>query len=205
STASRSTSIARRSSKLRRSQSGRPCCSSSALAMPVRRKRRNVSIVGWIMIIPSCLGWRSIGAASSVVVGRPPQIAVLAQAVLGVGIEKRVPPVGLEQPLDIARGGDAGGERAFAGEFEPFLTVGAGQPQYAETGAHRLLGMLARAEQTVDIGADGKPEGGGLGAQLVRGSLGHRLVCRRHVLARGGVVRLGGAARMTGDPLALVE
>jgi len=31
------------------------------------------------------------------------------------------------------------------------------QPQYAETGAHRLLGMLARAEQTVDIGADGKP------------------------------------------------
>jgi hypothetical protein len=27
-----------------------------------------------------------------------------------------VPPVGLEQPLDIARGGDAGGERAFAGE-----------------------------------------------------------------------------------------
>ena len=52
----------------------------------------HVSIVGWIMIIPSCLGWRSIGAASSVVVGRPPQIAVLAQAVLGVGIEKRVPP-----------------------------------------------------------------------------------------------------------------
>src|SRR6476660_4716123 len=51
------------------------------------------------------------------------------------------PPVGLEQPLDIARGGDAGGERAFAGEFEPFLTVGAGQPQYAETGAHRLLGQ----------------------------------------------------------------
>ena len=93
----------------------------------------------------------SIGAASSVVVGRTPQIAVLAQAVLGVGIEKRVPPVGLEQPLDIARGGDAGGERAFAGEFEPFLTVGAGQPQYAETGAHRSLGMLARAEQTVDI------------------------------------------------------
>jgi hypothetical protein len=40
---------------------------------------------------------------------------VLAQAVLGVGIEKRVPPVGLEQPLDIARGGDAGGERTFAG------------------------------------------------------------------------------------------
>ena len=35
-----------------------PCCSSSALAMPVSRKRRNVSIVGWIMIIPSCLGWR---------------------------------------------------------------------------------------------------------------------------------------------------
>jgi len=111
--------------------------------MPVRRKRRNVSIVGWIMIIPSCLGWRSIGAASSVVVGRTPQIAVLAQAVLGVGIEKRVPPVGLEQPLDIARGGDAGGERAFAGEFEPFFTVGAGQPQYAETGAHRLLGSAA--------------------------------------------------------------
>ena len=25
------------------------------------------------------------------------------------------------------------------------------------------------------------------------------------MLARGGVVRLGGAARMTGDPLALVE
>src|SRR5580692_1577781 len=96
-------------------------------------------------------GMASIGAVSSVVVGRTPQIAVLAQAVLGVGIEKRVPPVGLEQPLDIARGGDAGGERAFAGEFEPFLTVGAGQPQYAETGAHRLLGMLARAEQTVDI------------------------------------------------------
>src|SRR3984957_8706237 len=117
-------------------------------------------------------GMASIGAASSVVVGRTPQIAVLAQAVLGVGIEKRVPPVGLEQPLDIARGGDAGGERAFAGEFEPFLTVGAGQPQYAETGAHRLLGMLARVEQTVDIGADGKPEGGGLGAQLVRGALG---------------------------------
>ena len=93
-------------------------------------------------------------------------------------------PVGLEQPLDIARGGDAGGEGAFAGEFKPFLTVGAGQPQYAETGAHRLLGMLARVEQTVDIGADGKPEGGGLGAQLVRGALGHRLVCRRHVLAR---------------------
>ena len=89
-----------------------------------------------------------------------PQIAVLAQAVLGVGIEERVPPVGLEQPLDIARGGDAGGEGAFAGEFKPFLTVGAGQPQYAETGAHRLLGMLARVEQTVDIGADGKPEGG---------------------------------------------
>lgn len=44
----------------------------------------------------------SIGAASSVVVGRTPQIAVLAQAVLGVGIEERVPPVGLEQPLDIA-------------------------------------------------------------------------------------------------------
>src|ERR1700739_1037819 len=65
--------------------------------------------------------------------------------------------------------------------------------------------MLARVEQTVDIGADGKPEGGGLGAQLVRGALGHCLVCRRHVLARGGVVRLGGAARMTGDPLALVE
>src|SRR5580704_14336417 len=96
-------------------------------------------------------GMPSIGTASSVVVGRTPQIAVLAQAVLGVGIEKRVPPVGLEQPLDIARGGDAGGERAFAGEFEAFLTVGAGQPQYAETGAHRLLGMLARAEQTVDI------------------------------------------------------
>jgi hypothetical protein len=32
---------------------GQACCSSSALAMPVRRKRRNVSIVGWIMIIPS--------------------------------------------------------------------------------------------------------------------------------------------------------
>src|SRR5580693_7531774 len=64
-------------------------------------------------------GMASIGAASSVVVGRTPQIAVLAQAVLGVGIEKRVPPVGLEQPLDIARGGHAGGERAFAGEFEP--------------------------------------------------------------------------------------
>src|SRR6476619_2976320 len=92
-------------------------------------------------------GMASIGAASSVVVGRTPQIAVLAQAVLGVGIEERVPPVGLEQPLDVARGGDAGGERAFAGEFEPFLTVGAGQPQYAETGAHRLLGMLARVEQ----------------------------------------------------------
>src|ERR1700752_4030762 len=44
--------------EVRRSQSDRPCCSSSALAMPVRRKRRNVSIVGWIMIIPSCLGWR---------------------------------------------------------------------------------------------------------------------------------------------------
>src|ERR1700726_896160 len=100
-------------------------------------------------------GMASIGAASSVVVGRTPQIAVLAQAVLGVGIEKRVPPVGLEQPLDIGGGGDAGGERAFPGKFEPFLTVGAGQPQYAETGAHRLLGMLARAEQTVDIGADG--------------------------------------------------
>src|SRR6202040_2359789 len=114
-------------------------------------------------------GMPSIGAASSVVVGRTPQIAVLAQAVLGVGIEKRVPPVGLEQPLDIARGGDAGGERAFAGEFEPFLTVGAGQPQYTETGAHRLLGMLARAEQTVDIGADGKPEGGGLGAPACQG------------------------------------
>src|SRR5580700_164510 len=46
-------------------------------------------------------GMASIGAASSVVVGRTPQIAVLAQAVLGVGIEKRVPPVGPEQPLDI--------------------------------------------------------------------------------------------------------
>src|SRR6267154_3959329 len=97
------------------------------------------------------IGMASIGAASSVVVGRTPKIAVLAQAVLGVGIEERVPPVGLEQPLDIARGGDAGGERAFAGKFEPFLTVGAGQPEYAETGAHRLLGMLARGEQTVDI------------------------------------------------------
>src|SRR5580693_6417633 len=66
-----------------------------------------------------------------------------------------------------------GTPRIGVGEFEPFLTVGAGQPQYAETGAHRLLGMLARVEQTVDIGADGKPEGGGLGAQLVRGALGH--------------------------------
>src|SRR4029077_2724041 len=85
-------------------------------------------------------GMASIGAASSVVVGRTAQIAVLGQTVLGVGIEERVPPVGLEQPLDIARGGDAGGKRAFAGEFEPFLTVGAGQSQYGDTSALRLLG-----------------------------------------------------------------
>src|ERR1700719_199864 len=94
-------------------------------------------------------GMASIGAASSVVVGRTPQIAVLAQAVLGVGIEKRVPPVGLEQPLDIARGGDAGGERAFAGEFETFLTVGAGQPQYAETGAADSGGSRPRIRDDV--------------------------------------------------------
>jgi hypothetical protein len=25
--------------------------------MPVRRKRRNVSIVGWIMVIAFCVGW----------------------------------------------------------------------------------------------------------------------------------------------------
>jgi hypothetical protein len=37
---------------------------------------------------------------------------VLAQAVLGLGIEERVLPVGLEQPFDIARRSDAGGEGA---------------------------------------------------------------------------------------------
>jgi hypothetical protein len=39
--------------------------------------------------------------------------------------------------------GDGASMALAAGEFEPFLTVGAGQPQYAETGAQRLLGMLA--------------------------------------------------------------
>ena len=92
-----------------------------------------------------------IGAAGSVVIGRTTQIAVFAQTGLGSGIEERVLPVGLEQPLDIARGGDTGGQRALASEFEPILAVGSGQPQHTEAGAHPLLGMLARAEQTVDI------------------------------------------------------
>ena len=96
-------------------------------------------------------GMVSIGAAGSVVVGRTPQIAVLAQAVLGLDIEERMAPVGLEQSFDIARRGDAGGEGALAGEFEPILAVGTGQPQHAKTGARSLLGMLARAEQPVDI------------------------------------------------------
>jgi hypothetical protein len=93
----------------------------------------------------------TIGAGGSVVVGRTPQIAVLAQAVLGLDIEERMAPVGLEQSFDIARRGDAGGEGALAGEFEPILAVGTGQPQHAKTGARSLLGMLARAEQPVDI------------------------------------------------------
>src|ERR1700757_844780 len=106
-------------------------------------------------------GMASIGAASSVVVGRTPQIAVLAQAVFGLGIEERVSPVGLEQPLDIARGGDTGSQRTFAGEFKPGLAVSPGEPQHAETSAHPLLGMLARTEQPVDIGSNGGAEGGG--------------------------------------------
>jgi len=64
--------------------------------------------------------------------------------------------------------------RAFAGEFEPFLTVGAGQPQYAETGAHACSGMLARAEQTVDIGADGKARGRRPRCAACQGCAGHR-------------------------------
>src|ERR1700716_3332928 len=84
-------------------------------------------------------GMASIGAAGSVVVGRTPQIAVLAQAVLGLGVEERVLPVGLEQPLDIARGGDAGGERAFAGEFEPILAIGTGQPHWTDRTLRTLM------------------------------------------------------------------
>ena len=114
-------------------------------------------------------------ATGSVVVGRPPQIAVLTQAVFGWGIEKRVSPGGLEQPLDIARGGDPGGQRAFAGEFKPGLAVSAGEPQHAETSAHALLGMLARTEQPVDI----VPMAGPRAAALVRSLSGVRLAIAR--------------------------
>src|SRR5258708_8337725 len=41
-------------------------------------------------------GMASIGAAGSVVVGWTPQIALLAQAVPGLGVEERVLPVGLD-------------------------------------------------------------------------------------------------------------
>src|ERR1700752_4898645 len=89
-------------------------------------------------------------AAGSFVVGRTPKIAVLAQAVFGLGIEERVSPVGLEQALDIARGGDTGSQRTFAGGLRRALAEGAGEPHHAETSPHPLLGMLARTEQPVD-------------------------------------------------------
>ena len=98
------------------------------------------------------------------------------------GVPKGPLAIGFQQPLDIARRQDAGGERTLAGEFEPVLAVGARQPQHPETGPHTLLGMLARAEQPVDIGADGNPEGSSLDAQPVGRAPGHRLVRRRHVM-----------------------
>ena len=88
---------------------------------------------------------------ASVVVSRAAQVDVRAEALFRPAVEEGPQPVGFEQALDIARRGDAGGERTLAGEFEPGLAVGAGEPQHPEAGAHALLGMLARAEQTVDI------------------------------------------------------
>jgi hypothetical protein len=81
---------------------------------------------------------------------------VLAKALFCTAVEEGSLPVGFEQPFDITRRQDAGGERPLAGEFEPVLAVGASEPQHPETGAHALLGMLARGEKPVDISADGR-------------------------------------------------
>ena len=89
---------------------------------------------------------------------------MLAEALFGMGVEEGPLPIGFEQPFDIARRQDAGGERAFAGELEPVRAVAAGEPEHPQTGAQAFLGVLARVEQPVDIGADGKPECRGVGA-----------------------------------------
>jgi len=65
--------------------------------------------------------------------------------------------------------------------------------------------VLTCTKQPIDVGTDGRAERGGLGTQPVGRALGHRPVRRRHVLGQRGMLRLGGAAGMAGDPLAAVE
>jgi hypothetical protein len=65
-------------------------------------------------------------------------------------VEEGPLPIGFEQQ-DITRRQDAGGECPLAGKFEPVPAVGASEPQHPEIGSHALLGMLARAEEPVDI------------------------------------------------------
>jgi hypothetical protein len=92
---------------------------------------------------------------SSVVVAVATNVAVMADAILGHGVDEW--PPALEQVLDKPGRTGARGHRSHASSLQLFARVAGRQTQSVEAGPHTLLDMIAPGQQLLAIGRGGPP------------------------------------------------
>ena len=106
---------------------------------------------------------------------------------------------GGEPALNVAPGSDVGFQGGLTGLFQPAGTVGAAEPEQAETGTHRLLAVLRRRQDALEQQGCRRSDRGELGLEMFGGvarhrAMGGRLVGFQRRPAAGGGTGMAGNA-----------